>query len=219
MILNSTYFRFNNQIYKQNFGALMGSPLSPIIADLVMRDLEERALEMLGLPLPFYVRYVDDIAMAVPSTAVGEVLNIFNSFHPRLQFTIEIGGKKLNFLDVTIINNNNFIEFNWYHKPTFSGRYLNFMSQHPLSQKRGTVMGMVDRSFFLSHPKFHHENLKYIITLLLENDYPLKFIFNTINTRIKYLILHHKQQRIGKSQRKQQKTSYDSLHSGNLRKI
>jgi len=108
-------------------------------------------------------------------------------------------GKKLNFLDVTIINNNNFIEFNWYHKPTFSGRYLNFLSQHPLSQKRGTVMGTVDRSFFLSHPRFHRESLKYIITLLLENDYPLKFIFNTINTRLKYLISHHKQQRIGKN--------------------
>jgi len=44
MILNSTYFRFNNQIYKQNFGAPIGSSLSSIIADLVLRDLEERPL-------------------------------------------------------------------------------------------------------------------------------------------------------------------------------
>jgi len=66
-------------------------------------------------------------------------------------------------------------------------------------------MGMVDRSFCLSHPRFHRENLKYIITLLLENDYPLKFIFNTINTRIKYLISHHKQQRIGKNPKENNK--------------
>jgi len=33
-------------------------------------------------------------------------------------------------------------------------------------------MEIIDRSFFLSHPRFHRENLKYIITLLLENDYP-----------------------------------------------
>jgi len=89
----------------------------------------------------------------------------------------------------------NFMEFNCYHKPIFSGRYLNFLSQHPLSQKRGTVMGMVDRSFFLSHPRFHCENLKYFITLLLENDYPLKFTFDTVNTRLKHLISHHKQQK------------------------
>jgi len=35
---------------------------------------------------------------------------------------MEIGGKKLNFLDVTLITIT--IEFDWFHKPTFSGRYL-----------------------------------------------------------------------------------------------
>jgi len=35
----------------------------------------------------------------------------FNSFHNRLKFTIEIGGDKLNILDVTIINNNKVLEF------------------------------------------------------------------------------------------------------------
>jgi hypothetical protein len=68
------------------------------------------------------------------------------------------GGNRLNFLDVTIINNNNDVEFDWFHKPTFSGRYLNFYSQHPLSQKRDTAMGMIDRAFILSHPKYHKKN-------------------------------------------------------------
>ena len=40
-VLNSTFFIFNNKFYKQVFGILMGSPLSPIIADIVMQDLEE----------------------------------------------------------------------------------------------------------------------------------------------------------------------------------
>jgi len=35
-ILNSIFFTFNNKFYKQIFGTLMGSPLSPIIADIVM---------------------------------------------------------------------------------------------------------------------------------------------------------------------------------------
>jgi len=139
MILNSTYFKFNNHMYKQNFGTPMSSPLSLIIADLVMHDLEER--ETLGFLLPFYVRYVEDIAMTVPSTAINEVLNTFNSSHPRLQFALEIGGKKLNFLDVIIINNNNFIEFNWYHKLvsqiTFFRKVTKFSVSTPsLSKKR-----------------------------------------------------------------------------------
>jgi len=42
-ILNSTSFIFDNVIYKQIFGTSMGSPLSPILVDIVMQDLEEKA--------------------------------------------------------------------------------------------------------------------------------------------------------------------------------
>ena len=43
---------------------------------------------------------------------------------------------KVKFLDVTIIANNNRIEFDWFHKATFSWRYLNYESRHPLSYKK-----------------------------------------------------------------------------------
>jgi hypothetical protein len=105
-----------------------------------------------------------------------------------MQFTLEIGGDKINFLDVTVIKKNNLLELDWYHKPTFSGRYLNFLSAHPLSQKRGTIMGMVDRAFLLAHPRYHEKNIKLIVETLLKNDYPAEFIFETINTRLKSLI-------------------------------
>jgi len=52
--------------------------------------------------LPFYVRYVDDIATVVPNDKIDNILNTFNSLHPRFQFTLEFGGNKLNVLDVTI---------------------------------------------------------------------------------------------------------------------
>jgi len=41
--MTSMYFIFNKVIYKQTFGMPMGS-LSPIIADIVLQDLEEKAL-------------------------------------------------------------------------------------------------------------------------------------------------------------------------------
>ncbi|XP_071649570.1 uncharacterized protein [Temnothorax longispinosus] len=187
LILDSTYFSFNNKVYKQNFGSPMGSPLSPDLADLVLQDIETRAMRMFNFHIPFFFRYVDDIAMAIPNDTVDFTLQTFNSFHPRLQFTIEIGDNKLNFLDTTIINNNGLIEFDWYHKPTFSGRYLNYYSCHPSSQKRGTIIGLIDRAFLLSHPRFHRKNLELIISILLNNDYPLDLIFNTIHERLKSL--------------------------------
>lgn len=100
---------------------------------------------------------------------------------------LNLGAIRSIFLDVTIINNNEFLEFDWYHKPTFSGRYLNFLSAHLLSHKRGTMMGMIDRCVLLSHPRHHDKNFKFIINTLMQNDYPPEFIFETINLRLKML--------------------------------
>ncbi|XP_039311308.1 uncharacterized protein LOC120359073 [Solenopsis invicta] len=190
LVLDSTYFSFGNNFYKQKFGTPMGSPLSPVIADLVMRDLESWALEKIGVHPPFYFRYVDDVVIAVPGNLIDLTLNTFNSFHPRMQFTLEIGGggDKIDLLDITIIKNEGALIFDWYHKPTFTESYLNFLSGHPLSQKRGTIMGMVDRAFLLSDPKFHSKNIELIVNTLLTNNYPVEFIFETINSRLKSLI-------------------------------
>jgi len=191
LVVNSTFFQFNNKIYQQIFGTPMGSPLSPILADLVLQDLEEKAITRLPIPLPLYFRYVDDIVLAAPPSFFPTILTTFNSFHKRLQFTIEKSiNNRINFLDISIcLTSGNFI-IDWYRKPTFSGRFLNFFSQHPVCQKRGVIYGLVDRIFRLSHPQFHDKNLALIINILLNNDYPLDFIFMTIRNRIKNLILH-----------------------------
>ncbi|XP_039312024.1 uncharacterized protein LOC113003590 [Solenopsis invicta] len=141
----------------------MGSPLSPILADLVMQDLECKALKLLSYHLSFYCRYVDDIILAAPAKSLSDILDTFNSLHERLQFTMEreIEGK-ISFLDVMLINVNNRIIFDQYSKPTFSGRYLNFFSHHPLCHKKGIIFGMVDKLLLLSHPQFHHSNTFFI---------------------------------------------------------
>jgi len=43
-ILTTTYFRFGGQLYRQLFGAAMGSPVSPLVADMYMEFLEQKAL-------------------------------------------------------------------------------------------------------------------------------------------------------------------------------
>ena len=43
--LTTTYFRFRGQLYRQKFGAAMGSPVSPLVADIYMEHLEQTAIE------------------------------------------------------------------------------------------------------------------------------------------------------------------------------
>jgi len=109
----------------------MDSPLSSIIADLVIQDLETEVLRKLGFR--FYFRYVDDILTAVPKTAVDNIVDKFNAYHPYLQFTVE--GDRINFVDTTIIKNNNKLIFDWYHKPIYLDRYLSFLSRHPVRRE------------------------------------------------------------------------------------
>ena len=42
--LKNTYFSFQDQFYEQVVGASMGSPVSPIVANLYMEYLEQKAL-------------------------------------------------------------------------------------------------------------------------------------------------------------------------------
>ncbi|KYN43248.1 hypothetical protein ALC56_02311 [Trachymyrmex septentrionalis] len=70
----------------------------------------------INVDILFYYRYVDDICTAVSSSKIDILLQQFNSFYPQLQFTTEIGGEKINFLDITISINKNhfiFISYNW----------------------------------------------------------------------------------------------------------
>ena len=135
------------------------------------------------------------------------ILITFNSFHPRLQ--LEMGGNSINFLDVTIINNNNYLELDWYRKPTFSIRYLNYLSSHPISHKKGIIMDMLDRAMLFSDPQFHYGNIKFIICTLLNNNprqnlfltWSIKYWFNknfsnnvsnhdTISDRVPWFLLY-----------------------------
>ena len=71
LILESTYFLIRN---RQVFDSPMGSPLSPIIANVVVEDLKEKAFQLLSYRLLFYFRYVDDILLAAPPDNLNTVL-------------------------------------------------------------------------------------------------------------------------------------------------
>ena len=60
LLIDSIFFQFDKSFYKQTYGTPMGSPISPIIADIIMQDLEENCLSNYHFTIPLYFRYVDD---------------------------------------------------------------------------------------------------------------------------------------------------------------
>jgi len=58
--LASTFFTFNNVIYKQTYDTPIDALLSPIIADIVMQDLETEYIKKIGVQLNFYYQHMDD---------------------------------------------------------------------------------------------------------------------------------------------------------------
>ena len=50
-IRTTTYFCFRGQIYRQKFGTAIGSPVSPLVANLFMEYLEQKLLDTAPMEL------------------------------------------------------------------------------------------------------------------------------------------------------------------------
>ncbi|XP_071573785.1 uncharacterized protein [Temnothorax nylanderi] len=185
LILESTSFSFNGEFFEQIFGSPMGSPLSPILADIVMDDCETSCLRSFDFHIEIFRRYVDDIFMCIPRSRLDDVVLAFNNYHPRLKFTYELEKDNcLNFLDISVYRIDNCLVTNWYRKPTFSGRYINYFSSHPLKYKINTIINLVDHAILLSDVRFHNDNINLIKSILLNNCFPASLVDKHILRRL-----------------------------------
>ena len=78
-------------IYKQTDGVSMGASLGPVLANIIMTEMERCVVDELieSGKVKFYSRYVDDTLLLVKPENVDEILHKFNSFHKNLEFTVD----------------------------------------------------------------------------------------------------------------------------------
>ncbi|GAB0099411.1 uncharacterized protein DMENIID0001_152670 [Sergentomyia squamirostris] len=170
LALETRDFAYGGKFYRQNNGLPMGAPLSPVAADVVMDFALNEITKKLDYSLHCLCKYVDDIFCLIPRDRVEETLEA--SFHPSLQFTVEIEvDAGLPYLDTFVRRNQTTLETVWYKKPTSSHRLLNFNSKHPLQQKIAVAVGFIKRVDRLTTTD--RENMRStIFTHLRINDFP-----------------------------------------------
>jgi hypothetical protein len=136
--LTTTYFVFQGNLFVQKFGTAMGSPVSPLIANLFMEALEEKAIRTAPTACRphLWKRYVDDTLVIVKKGTSQQLLDHLNQLDTTksIKFTKEDEeNRSIAFLDTKLeVQPDGRIKIKIFRKPTHMDQYLNFTSHHPV---------------------------------------------------------------------------------------
>ena len=156
----------------------MGSPVSAVIAHMVMEDVEQRALATSLVKPFFWKRYVDDVIFAVSGNEAERLLSHLNSVEPSIQFTLEHEkDRHLPFLDSNVSRREQGnLETSVYRKPTHTEKYLAFDSHHPICHKKSVAKTLLRGADCLpSLLDSKAEERKYVSDVLKANGYTKHF--------------------------------------------
>ena len=127
----------------------MGSPISPIVANLYMEQFENQAINTAPQPPLFWRRFVDDTFTILQSSQKKGFLEHLNDIDEHIQFTSEEAGDdgSIPFLDVLIIpDEEGNLKTTVYRKPTHVDLYLQTDSNHTVSSKYSVVGSLQHRA-------------------------------------------------------------------------
>ena len=87
-----TAFSINKVIYEQKHGVSMGSSLGPVMANIIMTELENKVIKSLMnyVTKKVYCGYVDDILLVLKPQNVSPIHQLLNDFHKTLKFTVDL---------------------------------------------------------------------------------------------------------------------------------
>ena len=116
----------------------MGSPISPVVANLFMEDLEVQAIRTSPTPPSLWKRYVDDTFTIIKKEDRNSFLEHLNSIHHNITFTCEEvrDDGSMPFLDILVTpKEDGSLSTSVFRKPTHTDLYLQWDSQHTISSK------------------------------------------------------------------------------------
>ena len=174
--LKNTYFKFNGKFYEQKEGAAMGSPISPIVANLFMEDLETKAIRTSSTPPKIWRRFVDDTFTIIKKENKNSFLQHLNSIHHSIKFTCEEEKEdgSMPFLDILITPaEDGSLNTSVFRKPTHTDLYLQWDSHHNIPSKYSVAGTLYHRATTIcSNPTLLHEEEQHLFNALKKCKYP-----------------------------------------------
>ena len=194
LLCSQGIFMYKDILYRQVDGVAMGSPLGPTLANMFMAHLECKLLDESN-PTPdyfpvLYLCYIDDCFALFENVIYADsFLNVLNSLHSNLKFTVERGSESLPFLDVCVKMSNDHFETYVFRKKTHTGVFLNFSSICPTQWKRGLIMCLINRAKCIcSTLSLFNDEVSRLRKMLISNCYPSRFfdcaVDRVLNPRI-----------------------------------
>ena len=174
--LTTTYFTFQGKIFEQVKGAAMGSPISPIVANLFMEDLETKALATSTAPPTLWKRYVDDTFIIIHKAEKNNFLQHLNSIDDNIHFTCEEADENgaIAFLDMLITpDEEGRLNISVFRKATHTDQYLHWDSHHAVNSKYSVVGTLFHRARTIcSNPMQLQKEEKHLHQSLKRCKYP-----------------------------------------------
>ncbi|XP_023212046.1 uncharacterized protein LOC111614906 [Centruroides sculpturatus] len=144
-----SFFTFNGTVYKQRKGVPMGSPMSGLLCELVVRQLEKEVLGKFMEDIVIYKRYVDDVLIIwKDNRRIEEFLSMINNNKHGLKLKLEQKSHtNIHFLDINIRFKQGYVQTAVYLKPTHAPLYIPAWSNDPIKYKMSSFRSLIKRAF------------------------------------------------------------------------
>ena len=166
----------------------MGSPLSPVIANIFIKNLEERALNTAILRPNMWFRYVDDtfVTWTHGDTALRKFHQHLSQQSPSIQFTMEEEkDDQLPFLDVLVCRAKDKLRTSVYRRPTHTDSYIKTPTTIPEFSEVQYSASDRDRVYNVCDETSRTAELKHLHNILVLNGYPTHLTRGTLRRKTK----------------------------------
>ena len=162
---------YDGVIYEQIDGVSMGASLGPVLANIIMTEMERVVVDQLIQTgkIKFYARYVDDTLLLVKPEDIESILQQFNKFHKNIEFTVDRFEDCVpHFLDLEIHRDGISI----YRKETHTAQFMHFESFTKWNHKAAWIRSLTSRAKRLCSPNKFSEEIKNIKRFASYNGFP-----------------------------------------------